>query len=847
MTSLADGYGDGRLQRAAPALLALRVALGLGAWVLFNAFFPAPFAVSSSVAAVFVIYLLANLLLALRYRAAPPRPNLIAADLTANVLLPLVPAVFAGATTSPLLAPLLLHLGLYATVHSPRATAAAGAIAAGGLVLLAAGEAAGVFPAASSASVLDGWRIALPVLLLAAPMLPWWARRRSSAPQALPTAPPAPGGTGGVAGSEAETVPGAVANALLAVSDVVSRLTLLDEILENVVEVAPRSLGADFCGIALWNEDTGTYTGSVAAGAAPEVNRRFAGMQWSPEEAPEFEWARRLGKCTIAQPSERTRTAELDIPAVLISPLSSGRSFFGVIQFARRGAGPPFTQRDFTIADGIARQTAVALERARLLEGSRMLVRALESTGEAVLITDAARRVVFANPAFLKTFGYTLEAVLGRDLAQIAGSDAEWLRGLDPGRATAGWRGETLMPDAHGAAVPVLIDVSHIGEAQSPPQGAVVTLKDISAEKAFQEQMQRADRLKAVGEIAAGLAHEINNALTAIFGQTRQRLEFDDAQLRPALDRIDAQARRIAGIVQDVLGFARPRPPEPRPGDLGEVVAHTVDLVCHDCERQDVRIALHVEPDLPRARIDRAQVQQVLLNLLGNALQSLGGRGGEIRVEVVRSADDLAVHVVDDGPGIPAEIFSRIFDPFFSTKAEGTGLGLSVSYAIARSHGGDLRAGNEPGGGARFTLVLPAAREPGGALARNVLVVDDDPEVAESIAQMLEAEGVRVERAATAAAALERAENGGLDAVFLDLRLPDQPGTEVYEEIARRQPALAARVVFVTGGLWRADSRLRGALPTRRVLAKPCTPEQVREVLREIAAESAQERSEAGS
>ena len=191
------------------------------------------------------------------------------------------------------------------------------------------------------------------------------------------------------------------------------------------------------------------------------------------------------------------------------------------------------------------------------------------------------------------------------------------------------------------------------------------------------------------------------------------------------------------------------------------------------------------------------------------------------------------MEVRDEGPGIAPEALPRIFDPFFSTKAKGTGLGLSVSYAIVRAHGGDLTVRSAPNEGTAFTLKLPAVAEVEADASRVVLLVDDDPAVTETLRDMLTREGLTVQCAATGGEALAILAHERFDAVFLDVRLPDISGPEVYARLAATRPDLARRVVFVTGGLWHVSSRgLRESLPAQPTLSKPCTAAQIREVLR---------------
>ena len=823
-----------RLIRAAAPLLIVRVLVGLIAWVFFNEDFSiAPVRGFWLVQGAFIAYLLLNLLIALRYRLGRVSSRLLLADIAVNILTLGVPIAASGGHASPLLLLLPLQTIPYALVFGGQAVVI---FLLGASAMLAAIEYAdravlvSVVPLGALVHGTLDHVVAFAVveLLIGAPLAMLWMTRAMGEGQARqrPRVPER---------ADRDATPAAVANALLTVSEAVSSLTRLDEILETVVQVAPRSIEMDYCGIALWSQESGKYVRAVASGGQGEGAPTATGLQLSTEQALDFEWVRRLGHCVVVPVAESLQVAPVDVPAVLIAPLSSGEQFFGVMEFARRNPSRTFTQRDMTIADGIARQTAVAIERARLVEESRRLVRAVESTEEAVIITDARRRIVFANTAFMRTLGYRRDEVIGHDAFEVAGHLPEPAEQFQETLLRRSWRGETVVQRKDGTAIPILLNASLIRDVDGRVQGAVAILEDISEAKSFQEQMQRADRLAAVGQLAAGIAHEINNALAVIFGQTADDAVRGEDALRAALARVDAQARRIADIVQGVLGFARPRAPHPLPVDLAELTAKTLDLVRHDISRQNVRLETAFGTDLPPAQVDPQQLQQVLLNLFTNALQAMeGGSDNWLRVEIRGNDDRLALCVADSGPGIAADVLPRIFDPFFSTKAEGSGLGLSVSYAIARAQGGDLRVESEIGRGSAFTLLLPIAEPAASAALERVLLVDDDADVAEALTTMLAKEGLQVSRAATGAEGMAMLESDAWDAVFLDVRLPDVSGPEIYRRLEATRPELAQRVVFVTGGVWRSESRLRQELPPQPILAKPCTQDQVRAVLRQL-------------
>ncbi len=350
------------------------------------------------------------------------------------------------------------------------------------------------------------------------------------------------------------------------------------------------------------------------------------------------------------------------------------------------------------------------------------------------------------------------------------------------------------------------------------------------------KEQQEAERLAAAGELAAGVAHEVNNALAGIQGQIRAvQGSGDAARLRAAIDNVDAQGHRISAILQEVLGFGRPQPPVREPVDVAALVEETLDLMHHDLRQGQISVERSFPEGLKAARADHKQIQQVLVNLFTNAMHAMQPGGGKLQVSAHEGQHAIYVDVHDSGAGIPPDILNRIFDPFFSTKAKGTGLGLSVSFNIVRAHGGDLMVESAAGEGTTFTIRLPTAIGSPLSAVHTALLVDDEPAVAASIEDMLTREGLRVERAASGHEALEALDRSAFDAIFLDVKLPDLSGPEVYARLQSEKPSVARRVIFVTGGLWRFDRRgFREKLPPQPLLAKPCTSEQIREALRQL-------------
>jgi two-component system NtrC family sensor kinase len=230
-----------------------------------------------------------------------------------------------------------------------------------------------------------------------------------------------------------------------------------------------------------------------------------------------------------------------------------------------------------------------------------------------------------------------------------------------------------------------------------------------------QAQLIHAEKLSAVGELASGVAHEINNPLTTILGQAHLLLLSEPGLTGPARERlaiIEQETTRAARIVQNLLMFARHYTPERRPCILADQVRRVLDLKEYQLRKDNVRVETDCEP-CPPVYADANQIQQVLLNLVQNAQQAMTRQPGErlITVRIRPLADAARVEVLDTGPGIPPDALPRLFDPFFTTKppGEGSGLGLSVSYGIISEHHGKLAAENRPGGGAMFVIELPFA------------------------------------------------------------------------------------------------------------------------------------------
>jgi signal transduction histidine kinase len=361
------------------------------------------------------------------------------------------------------------------------------------------------------------------------------------------------------------------------------------------------------------------------------------------------------------------------------------------------------------------------------------------------------------------------------------------------------------------------------------------------------EALHQSEKLNALGSLLAGVAHELNNPLSVVVG--RSILLEEDLKDTPeagAIAKVRAAAERCARIVKTFLAMARRQEPSRQPVCIEDVIRSTLDVVGYNLKRNAIEVELDVEEGLPETAADPHQLTQVFTNLLVNAEHALAGspppRRIDLRVRYDRAAMQLVTEVEDNGPGVPQEVVSRIFEPFFTTKPEGqgTGLGLSVCRGLIEAHGGTIDV-RRPARGTLFEIRLPvtpieaerAAHAEQPAAGRSILVVEDEPEIARMLVEVLAPLGHPVEVAATGRQALERLNATRFDVVLTDLRMPDLDGSDLFRELETRDPAQAARLIFLTGDSLNASADGLAAETRRPVIQKPFTPEQVRRVVAE--------------
>jgi CheY-like chemotaxis protein len=315
-----------------------------------------------------------------------------------------------------------------------------------------------------------------------------------------------------------------------------------------------------------------------------------------------------------------------------------------------------------------------------------------------------------------------------------------------------------------------------------------------------------------------------------------------DGAIRERALKIRTAADRCARIVRTFLAMARSKPRQRTAVQLNDTIGEALEIVAYGLRTADVAVARVLAPDLPPVWADGDQLHQVFANLFVNAQQALQSVPPPRRLTVTSGFDagSVWVEVADNGPGVPADIAHRIFEPFFTTKPQGigTGVGLSVCHGIIAAHEGEIRLESRAPPGATFVVRLPrtaievaeppAVRPDRRSRPAHILVVDDEPDVAQLLIDILERDGHRVDRANSGREALTRLRYGEVDLILCDLRMPDLDGPALYRELTAQRPEMLSRIVFMTGDTLGGD--MSGFLTDTgvRVLEKPLDPAGVR-------------------
>ena len=480
-----------------------------------------------------------------------------------------------------------------------------------------------------------------------------------------------------------------------------------------------------------------------------------------------------------------------------------------------------------------------------LLPGAAVLVALHPEAGAWVAANEAPIGVLFAAVLVLTVVQWLVVRRTTRTLARMR----ELTRVV--GRGDFSRRVECYPNDQCGDLAEAFDDMSvDLQDSRAGLEKAAESLRDT------RERLVQSEKLSAVGQLVAGVAHELNNPLAVVVGFSEVLIEAETNETtRAHLDMVDRSAKRCHNIVKNLLGFARVHAPERKLIRINETLDQTIELLAYELRASGVEIIKDYQEAIPPIRADGHRLQQVFVNLVGNARQALEGHRPDPKIIVRTRADggQVRLEIADNGPGIPRENLRRIFEPFFTTKpaGKGTGLGLSLVCEIIREHAGSIEVESEPGLGATFIVELPITAEPvpfgkeaprgrrhearpAGSSGKVVLVADDEEWILTLTRQLLGDLGHAVETAPDGEAALRAVEAREFDAIVCDWKMPRMNGVQFYEKLAATRPAQAGRVLFMSGEV--IDEAFQAFLSRneKTCLDKPFPIEEFRDAVERI-------------
>ena len=480
---------------------------------------------------------------------------------------------------------------------------------------------------------------------------------------------------------------------------------------------ANRLFGADRTSV--WVHDRRGRQLVLQGSSDPEHVSRGVRVSTDDALAPAAVAMRRTRAELVSPSHEATSTVTV--------PLRGYRRALGTIVFegARVEAGGELDLLDR--ADELGRQLSNAIETTQLLDdvirSRRELENAFDSIWHLVVVADRFGKIVQVNEAFANRLGRSRDALLGQTLAECVGPElAAWLARQERAEVrsdpTSPAMCELVDPALSG---PFMFTVTDMVDQERRKTGMVLVARDLTPQSKLEvereelrKRLTQSEKLAALGQFVAGIAHELNNPLQGVLGHL-ELLRVTGAfpkHLRKEVQTIYREADRAAKIVRNLLVFAGSRRLARRAVSLPPILQKVIALRSAACRAADIEVVRHYDHKMPRVQSDPLLLHQVFLNIMMNAEQAITatGRPGRIEITATRDGDRVVTTVRDTGRGIPEEARSRVFEPFYTTKevGKGTGLGLAIAYGIVQEHGGEIHAANHPEGGAMFTVELPA-------------------------------------------------------------------------------------------------------------------------------------------
>ncbi|MGB5992415.1 MAG: PAS domain S-box protein [Desulfobacterales bacterium] len=610
----------------------------------------------------------------------------------------------------------------------------------------------------------------------------------------------------------------------------------LDQVFVTVLEEVRRLMDVMGCSIWLIEEGTEELVCKQAAGTYGET---LVGWRLASGEGLAG-WVARHGKSLIAPETsdDERHYKEVDLligrdmRSILSVPLRVKGDVIGVLQVVDSQT-ERFNKKHLALIEPLAGSAAIAIENARLYEKAQqeILIRqqaeealresenkyrtVLEANPDSVIVYDKTGKVTYLNPTFTNVFGWTLEECLGKRMDMFIpekdrSETHEMIKKLLAGENLLAI--QTHQNTKSGDVIPVSISSAIFYDSEYQPAGSVVNLRDIREQKKLETQIHQAQKMEAIGTLAGGIAHDYNNLLMAILGNT-SLMAFDLRSDHPHYERlknIEKYVQSGADLTKQLLGLAKGGKYEVKPIDINDVMRKSSEMF--NRTKKEIRIHSNYQKDLWRVEADTSQIEQVLLNLYVNASQAMP-EGGELYLQTenvtlddsytrylsLKGGNYVKISVTDTGTGMDDNIKKRIFDPFFTTKdiGRGTGLGLASAYGIVKNHRGIINVYSEIDRGSAFNIFLPAStKEVKQDMLMNqkslkgtgtILLVDDEDMIIDVCSQILASLGYMplLARSGKEAIDVYQRNRDRIVMVILDMIMPGMGGGETYDRLKK--------------------------------------------------------------
>ncbi|RMG57815.1 MAG: PAS domain S-box protein [Deltaproteobacteria bacterium] len=657
---------------------------------------------------------------------------------------------------------------------------------------------------------------------------------------------------------------------MLRAAERINRSLQVDEVLKNLVLSALELVDSEAGGAGVYRDGKVVFTRYIEREREHQVRYEFPPGRGVPG------WVLENRKPYITNDAARDPVVIREIQKALgfrnlidVPILDPEGNVLGCFEIHnKRGGG--YTEEDVFLLTALAEVASVAMRNALMMEKiretterQRLLYAAIEQAGEAVMLTDAERKIIYVNPAFERVTGYSRDEVLGKTPAILRSGahPPEFYEDLH-GKIYAGqtWQGTFVNRKKDGSLYTEDAVISPVTDEEGNITHFVSVKRDVTEKMAMEEQLRHSQKLESVGRLAGGIAHDINNYLSALAGYAEVlKMRYrQEREIQEKLEKILDTVFRCSDLIAQLLAFSRKTPSSPRVVDVNERLETLRKMLSRLIGERIEFSFIPGEGDL-NVKIDPLHLEQVVVNLVVNARDAMPD-GGRLVIEtrkvlfddaylrkrpLVRPGEYVMVSVSDTGVGIPKEIQDRIFEPFFTTKGKerGSGLGLSTVYGIVKQNNGYIWVYSEPGKGTTFKVYFPLCREEAEEIegsgsppprlslsGRRILYVEDNEDVRTALVEFLRGEGAEVVSATSAEEALEVSQGKDFHLLITDVVMPGKSGRELADILKARQGTL--RVLFTTGYSDREVIRFGVSGDEEVLLRKPFRREELLEKVR---------------